>query len=82
MKKSIKKSHVHKECKLCLSFTEALTEQFSVLYIITYIKVRKIYLIIHAKLMFWKQSNKYESVRGEPVKKLFKGNIQRASKYS
>lgn len=32
--------------------------------------------------MFWKQSNKYESLLGEPVKKLFKGNIQRTLKYS
>lgn len=40
------------------------------------------YLIIYANLVFWKQSNKYESVRGKPVKKLFKGNIQRALKHS
>lgn len=82
--RKILKSHAHKECKHCLSFTEAFTQQFyvTVPYIITYIKIRKIYLIIYANLMFWKQSNKYESVRGEPVKKLFKGNIQRTLKYS
>lgn len=40
------------------------------------------YLIIYANLVFWKQSYKYESVRGKPVKKHFKGNIQSALKSS
>lgn len=30
------------------------------------------YLIIHANLTYWKQTNKYESVRGKPVKNSLK----------
>lgn len=30
------------------------------------------YLIIYANLVFWKQSNKYESVCGKPVKNSLK----------